>query len=418
MKEFYHEEKSVGKPWRVPHILGLSASPVRGSNVKEMRLVLYHLRFHHITHLHSQVEINLDSICVTPRVYRQEMLSHVHRPQFDKIQFSEDLRPLEFDSPLITLRQLQQQMADDMESLLCKFTFQETPVISPRPFEPGDMKRWKRMVEQYRRKAESVYAQLGPWATYQFIQKTNELYVHETQASNNVSWRGEKVLNHLLMSFFEQSSREYEVTPTSINEPNALSEKANKLVDLIAKQPTETTIGLIFVSERVIVSLLFRILSTHPQTAARFNFATFVGLSNSSKKTIGIHDLLDLDSQKFCLDAFRAKKKHIVIATDVLEEGIDVAACNFVVCFDPPVNLKSFIQRRGRARKQQSRFIIMEAWDSAKTKLNRWVQLEEEITRMCQDEERSREAVSLIEYQDEDMDLILRHHSTGYVVLI
>ncbi|KAK5548299.1 Dicer-like protein 2, partial [Exophiala xenobiotica] len=54
-----------------------------------------------------------------------------------------------------------------------------------------------------------------------------------------------------------------------------------------------------------------------------------------------------------------AKAKNLIIETDVLEEGIDVTACNLVVCFDVPSNLKPFLQRRGRARQEQSTFAIL-----------------------------------------------------------
>jgi superfamily II DNA/RNA helicase len=132
------------------------------------------------------------------------------------------------------------------------------------------------------------------------------------------------------------------------------------------------------------------------------------------KRKAGIHELLDLESQNKSLEAFRVKQKHIIIATDVLEEGIDVAACNLVVCFDPPQNLKSFIQRRGRARKKQSRFVIMQPYTSKKTKTDRWIQLEEQVSRLCQDEKRARETVLSVEDQDEILDLVLHDRSTGY----
>lgn len=197
-----------------------------------------------------------------------------------------------------------------------------------------------------------------------------------------------------------------------VGHPDALSDKAVKLINLIGKQGLDTT-GVIFVKERVVVSVLFQTLATHPHTAERFKFATFVGLSNSMKRKAGIHELLDLKSQNKSLEAFRVRQKHIIIATDVLEEGIDIAACNLVICFDPPQNLKSFIQRRGRARKKHSQFVIMQLCTSTKTKADGWIQLEEEVTRLCQDEKREREIVLSIEDQDESLDLILRDGLTG-----
>jgi len=266
-------------------------------------------------------------------------------------------------------------------------------------------------------KSEHVYEELGPWAADYFIRKTNELYVGGTDAFTKIASHRDEVLNKLIAKYFDPLSSRDVITSTLVDYPDdSLSNKAAGLVDLIAQQGPETT-GVIFVKQRVIVSVLLQILSTHSRTAGRFKFATFVGLSNNVKRGVGIHELLDLESQNKSLEAFRVRQKHIIIATDVLEEGIDVAACNLVICFDPPPNLKSFIQRRGRARKQQSRFVIMEPRTSTKSKFDRWVRLEEEVIRVCQDEERARQKVLSVEEQDEHLDLILRDELTGYRII-
>jgi ERCC4-related helicase len=346
-------------------------------------------------------------------MYRQELRSHVNQPEFTELQFSEDLQPVRPGSALCTLRTLQEAIANDTENLLRQITLHHGLVISPKPLERSEKERWTRMVMQYGRKSEHIYKELGPWATDYFVQKTNKLYIDNTDTFTKTASRRDEVLSKLLAKYFDQPGSRYMITSTLIDHPDSLSDKAAKLVDLIGKQSLDTT-GVIFVKERVVVSVLFQILSTHPQTAERFKFATFVGLSNNVKRRAGIHELLDLQSQNESLEAFRVKQKHIIIATDVLEEGIDVAACNLVICFDPPQNLKSFIQRRGRARKKQSRFVIMQPCTSTKIKTDRWTQLEEEVSRLCLDEKRARETVLSVEDQDEVLDLILRDKSTGY----
>jgi ERCC4-related helicase len=50
------------------------------------------------------------------------------------------------------------------------------------------------------------------------------------------------------------------------------------------------------------------------------------------------------------LNDFQQRRKNLIISTNVLEEGIDITACYMVICFNKPPNLKSFVQRRGRAR--------------------------------------------------------------------
>jgi endoribonuclease Dicer len=48
----------------------------------------------------------------------------------------------------------------------------------------------------------------------------------------------------------------------------------------------------------------------------------------------------------------------VLVATDVIEEGIDVKNCNCVIRFDLPVSVRSYIQSRGRARHEKSEFIL------------------------------------------------------------
>lgn len=50
---------------------------------------------------------------------------------------------------------------------------------------------------------------------------------------------------------------------------------------------------------------------------------------------------------------------NIIIATAMLEEGLDVQSCNLVIRFDPSATVCSFIQSRGRARMQNSDFVLM-----------------------------------------------------------
>ena len=49
----------------------------------------------------------------------------------------------------------------------------------------------------------------------------------------------------------------------------------------------------------------------------------------------------------------------VLVATSVLEEGLDVAQCDLVIIFSGHTSLIRFIQSRGRARKAGSRFILI-----------------------------------------------------------
>lgn len=132
--------------------------------------------------------------------------------------------------------------------------------------------------------------------------------------------------------------------------------KVRALAQCLQAMDSTTFSGLIFVRTRAEVAVLSHILSIQ---APWFKVATFVGESSFSGRRNNIGDLADPKNQKGTLDDLRLARKNLVVTTNALEEGIDVSACNVVICFDQPPNLKSFIQRRGRARRSESKYVIM-----------------------------------------------------------
>ena len=50
---------------------------------------------------------------------------------------------------------------------------------------------------------------------------------------------------------------------------------------------------------------------------------------------------------------------NIIVATSILEEGLDVQSCNLIIRFDPSATVCSFIQSCGHARMQNSDFLLM-----------------------------------------------------------
>ena len=62
---------------------------------------------------------------------------------------------------------------------------------------------------------------------------------------------------------------------------------------------------------------------------------------------------------KEVLANFKKGAINVLIATNVIEEGLDVSECNLVICVNELLNVKAFIQMKGRARQKDSNFIFL-----------------------------------------------------------
>jgi len=196
-----------------------------------------------------------------------------------------------------------------------------------------------------------------------------------------------------------------------------ISPKVENLVSILLSEWTPTFTGLVFVEQRATVAMLAQLLSTHPALSGKYNIATFVGTSSNANRKDNIINLVQPRNQQDTLDDFRVGKKNLVIATSVLEEGIDVSTCHCVICFDAPKNLKSFIQRRGRARRQDSTYFIMLPDSSSIVTKGpaEWEALEEEMKRAYLDDMRAVKLAEERESIEEPGQRSFEVESTGLV---
>lgn len=193
-----------------------------------------------------------------------------------------------------------------------------------------------------------------------------------------------------------------------------MTPKLRTLIEYLLGEEVQGFSGLIFVRTRAEVAVLSHMLTLH---VPRFTTSTFVGASSFAGRTKTITELAEVKNQRDTLDDLRQGKNHIVVTTNALEEGIDVTACNVVICFDPPPHLKSFIQRRGRARKSFSKFVLMFEEGPSSRAISTWEELEAEMTRIYEDDMRALEEVKALEEQEEEGRRELFNETTRYLLL-
>ncbi|CAG7962428.1 unnamed protein product [Penicillium nalgiovense] len=369
MQNHYHPTLLRSGPNAVPHILGLTASPVVRSSRDEL----------------ETIESNLNAVCKTPRVHRTELLENTHRPHlervnyitFDEAQYGSGSRLL---SPLIECCRAY-NIEDDpwIESLRSKDHIVELTkaLTTGKTF-------CREQLRNFQARSRHIYEELGGWAADYFISASIDQLQRSIQDASEMSRLDQMERIYLLELLLAMPA------PVSAEESNHVSMKLQMLLDFLEKMDRPGFSGLLFAKQRATVSVLARILSIHPKTRDRFQCAAYVGWASDRNRKYCLGDLLHRDMQRDTLDEFKVGRKNLIVATDVLEEGIDVSACSLVICYDKPANLKSFVQRRGRARHRESTYAVMISNEDELLNLQKWQELEQAMIKAYQDDERRR----------------------------
>lgn len=88
--------------------------------------------------------------------------------------------------------------------------------------------------------------------------------------------------------------------------------------------------------------------------------------------------------QQETIRAFRKGIVNVLIATAVIEEGLDIPTCDLVVRFNKPNNFSSYMQSKGRARaKKNACYVLLmdhsnaEVYERDKTEYDNYEDIEQ-----------------------------------------
>ncbi|KAK8094548.1 RNase3 domain-containing protein [Apiospora hydei] len=374
----YRDYKTSGRP--VPFVLGLTASPAIGSNPGAL----------------EDLEKTLDAVCKTPLRHRAELLSMVNRPV---------LSILPFDVQLPSGRITPTPLMSNLHRVYHGLDIRQDPFVVRKRAENTERSRIElcnaldkndtyvfRQMKSFCRRSEEICRELGHYAADYFIKTSLAQFVGSVQTNKVLYSSWEFNEKHYLSTIFGQVD-----TQLSSTENTNVSLKLQALIDLLLECDADT-LGIIFVKETGTVSVLMHMISKHPVLGGQFRVGTMVGTSRYAGRRRDIGELNHEAS--LALDRFRSGELDLLIATNVLEEGIDVPACNLVICFDQPTDLKSFIQRRGRARMRESRLIILIEGGSARHL--EWQQLEEDMKKKYEDDQRNLQDLDDLEHAEHE----------------
>ncbi|KAL3481424.1 dicer-like protein 2-1 [Aspergillus californicus] len=396
MRDFYHPALGKLGPDAVPRILGLTASA--GSSRAEL----------------DTIEANLSSTCTTPQLHRHELLEHTHKPELHRILFTPIV--LECSPRWGGMRKALQEAWGSLD-------LENDPYVKKLRSSPRNMAALEKVLstgktycnDQLKRfvdRATHIHEELGIWAADYFIWVATEQLRAKTFDNSLLLDLNTEEKSYLVGILSQLPVPDFNTLP---NDPAdfPVSPKFEALLSFLLSTDEADFSGLIFAQQRATVAVMAQLLSVHPYTRDRFRTGGFVGMSTSTNRKDILGDLLTAKTQRGTLDEFRGGKKNLIVATDVLEEGIDVSACSVVVCYNRPPNLKSFVQRRGRARRQHSTYAILLSTEDDHSHLHKWHDLEKVMEEAYQDDQRHLDELRALETINEDVDCRFCVEATG-----
>ncbi|KAI3783735.1 hypothetical protein L1987_42821 [Smallanthus sonchifolius] len=333
MKEFYHRELLAGSS-QVPRILGMTASPVKakGSSSSDEY-------WKQISELENLLRSKVYT-CASESVLAEYIPFSTAKCKFYKelevpYHLFEDIK-----NNLLALRK-RHELTIRNSSLL------ETS-------KTNAIKRLSKLSSQF----EFCLYELGVW----LASKAAE--VHSYEANDLFTWgtpdvRGEMIVRdfckdvHSVFSSCIPSGWLVNYINQASVSRGLLSTKVVCLIESLAEYRHVDDMRCIIFVERVITAIVLKSLlcELYPKL---FGWKT--------EYTAGNHSAMQSQSrgaQNKIVDEFRKGTVNIIVATSILEEGLDVQSCNLVVRFDLSSTVCSFIQSRGRARMRNSDFLLL-----------------------------------------------------------
>ncbi|EYC01886.1 hypothetical protein Y032_0103g3522 [Ancylostoma ceylanicum] len=272
---------------------------------------------------------------------------------------------------------------------------------STQEFDPDFDIDPRKPIQEALNRTLAVLRQVGPWAAW----KVSQMWEKELHKLTKQTFLQQKTVDFLIMGETCMTTVRKLLEPKMRPIKNLesltpyLPNKVVRLIEILslfnperrtAKEVEEDPLsGIIFVDQRYVAYTLNVLLKHICRWEPSFKFIQsdfvigFSGGSFASDDSQGLHK-----RQADVMRRFRQGELNLLVATSVLEEGVDVRHCNLVIKFDRPIDYRSYIQSKGRARKRDGGakyFILVDEADSGKCSedLRDFVQIEKMLLRRC-----------------------------------
>ncbi|XP_060557086.1 uncharacterized protein LOC132717609 isoform X2 [Ruditapes philippinarum] len=169
-----------------------------------------------------------------------------------------------------------------------------------------------------------------------------------------------------------------------------------RLIDELTADMSATegvrSISLVLVKQRCTAHQITKVLlKSDRMRKLGLNTTCVVGHGGSGAADKG----MNVNQQKRVLEEIKQYQYQVIVATSVAEEGVDMPECERVISLYPPSTVTALVQMRGRARRKNSKFIVLCSNQEEEGKLYDIMQKEKnmiEATELLMQENRDTEA--------------------------
>ncbi len=117
--------------------------------------------------------------------------------------------------------------------------------------------------------------------------------------------------------------------------------------------------AIVFVEKRSEAASVQRWIASRPKLRAIHSDVVTGQTGESGRK-------MTKAEQNISLEGFRGKECNLLVSTSVLEEGLDIPACNLIITYQKVTSEIAQVQSKGRARARQSQSLTIVTSDSGK----------------------------------------------------
>ncbi|KAL0108749.1 hypothetical protein PUN28_014111 [Cardiocondyla obscurior] len=118
---------------------------------------------------------------------------------------------------------------------------------------------------------------------------------------------------------------------------------------------------IIFVKERFTTKVIYHMLKILSANDAKYSFLLpeyVIGFQNNPYKNSREVTCI-AKWNKDVLQKFRRGLINCIVATDVVDEGIDIPTCTLIIRYDIPNDFRGYVQSKGRARHSMSNYVML-----------------------------------------------------------